>query len=202
MEKYRSIVLCVDSPDCLRHLALDGARADCGHEAPGGRRARRRVDVGEVILNKVQVRYITSRHVFRGVSCLTDPTLLYTFSCLFCLFLWFCLFTMTVLTLPTFWGWLAAPPPAPPPPPLLVLICHWILLVGSGCGCGGCCCCCCCCCSCICVTDCCWGLDRWPDWRLTLPDIMPGLGLLSGELVKEDTCAKIFGQYTKNIFVR
>ena len=45
--------------------------------------------------------------------------------------------------------------------------------------------------------DCCWGLDRWPDWRLTLPDIMPGLGLLSGELVKEDTCAKIFGQYTK-----
>ena len=59
MEKYRSIVLCVDSPDCLRHLALDGARADCGHEAPGGRRARRRVDVGEVILNKVQVRYIT-----------------------------------------------------------------------------------------------------------------------------------------------
>ena len=72
MEKYPSIVLCVDLPDCLRHLALDGARADCGHEAPGGRRARRRVDVGEVILNTVQVRYITSRHVFRGVSCLTD----------------------------------------------------------------------------------------------------------------------------------
>ena len=87
-------MFCVDSPDCLRHLALDGARADCGHEAPGGRRAGRRVDVGEVILNTL--RYITSRQLFRGVSCRTDPTLLYTFSCLFCIFLWFCLFIMFV----------------------------------------------------------------------------------------------------------
>ena len=95
-------------------------------------------------------------------------------------------------TLLTFWGW------AGPPLLELVLICHWILFVGSGCCCCCCCswaCCCCCCCwSCCCcccswigVTDCCWGLERWPDCMLTLPDIMPGLGLLSGELVSEET---------------
>ena len=65
----------------------------------------------------------------------------------------------------------------------LVVICHWTLLVGSCC----CCCCCCCCCSWIWVTVCC-GLGRWPDWMLMLLlDIMPGLGLLSGELVREET---------------
>ena len=37
------------------------------------------------------------------------------------------------------------------------------------------------------MTDCCWGLAICPDCMLTLPDIMPGLGLLSGELVSEET---------------
>ena len=85
---------------------------------------------------------------------------------------------LTLLTL----CWLAWDP-AEAEPALLVLICHWTLLVGSGCGC----CCCSCCWSWIWVTDCCWGLDKWPDWTLTLPDIIPGLGLLSGELVREET---------------